>query len=80
MTKLHNMRTIKERYRPISIRKFPDSLRERMYQIKINTQNSATLETILIEAVNNGLPEIERRTSFKIPDVVFDPEEDYCNE
>jgi len=51
-----------------------------MYQIKINTQNSATLETILIEAVNNGLPEIERRTSFKIPDVVFDPEEDYCNE
>ena len=66
----------KERYRATSIRKFPDSLKERLWEIKEELDNRINLEDLIVEAVENGLPEIERRVFFRIPEFIEEPRDD----
>ena len=65
-----------ERYRATTIRKFPDSLKERLWKIKEETLKQVSLEAIIVEALILGLPKIERRVFFKIPDFVEEPEDE----
>lgn len=76
MTILSNMPVFKERYRATTIRKFPDSIKERLWRIKATMNNEVFLETIIIEAIEIGLPKIEHRILFKIPDFVEEPRDE----
>ena len=75
MTTLINIPINGERYRATTIRKFPDSLKERLWKIKEETLKQVSLEAIIVEALILGLPKIERRVFFKIPDFVEEPRE-----
>lgn len=73
MTKMQSMITQKERYRAKSIRKFPDSLSERLWNVKVATNNQVTLEDLIVRAIEFGLPKIEHRVLFRVPDFVEEP-------
>ncbi|HDZ27044.1 hypothetical protein LCGC14_1009310 [marine sediment metagenome] len=76
MTTLIDTPVNRERYRATTIRKFPDSLKERLWKIKEETDKQVTLETIIVEALKIGLPKIEHRILFRIPDFVEEPRDD----
>ena len=76
MTTPINMPINGERYRATTIRKFPDSLKERLWEIKKETLKEVTLEAIIVEALILGLPKIERRVFFRVPDFVEEPRDD----
>ena len=66
----------REHYRPTTIRKFPDSIKERLWRVKVETDKQVTLEAIIVEAVKIGLPKIEHKIFFRIPDFVEEPRDD----
>ena len=66
----------KEHYRTTTIRKFPDSIKERLWKIKEETGKRFTLEAIIIEALKIGLPKIEHRVFFRIPNFVEEPRDE----
>ena len=66
----------RERYRATTIRKFPDSIKQRLWRIKEETDKQVTLETIIVEALKIGLPKIEHRILFRIPDFVEEPRDE----
>jgi hypothetical protein len=66
----------KETFRPLWVKHFPDSLRDRLWEVKTATSMHSTINDILIAAIQNGLPEIERRVLFKIPDIIKEPQDD----
>ncbi|HDY67681.1 MAG TPA: hypothetical protein ENH85_07820 [Candidatus Scalindua sp.] len=76
MTTLIDTPVNREHYRATTIRKFPDSIKQRLWKIKEETDKQVTLETIIVEALKIGLPKIEHRILFRIPDFVEEPRDD----
>ena len=76
MTTLIDTPVNRERYRATTIRKFPDSIKQRLWRIKEETDKQVSLETIIVEALKIGLPKIEHRILFRIPDFVEEPRDE----
>ena len=76
MTILIDMLVNREHYRATTIRKFPDSIKERLWRIKVETDKQVSLETLIVESIKLGLPKIEHRVLFRIPDFVEEPRDE----